>query len=99
MHDNLYSGIQDYAATTVMTKTVYSPDVSPYFFIDTDGDGDTDPEESLTSDNAYKDWTPRLLRVAYNYHYVVKDPGSYTHNPLYVIQVLYDSASLILAGQ
>ena len=40
---------------------------------------------------AYNAWTPRLLRAAYNYQYSVKDPGAFAHNPLYVMQFLYDS--------
>ena len=43
------------------------------------------------SDEAYATWTPRLLQAAYNYQYVAKDPGSYSHNPKYILQLLYDS--------
>jgi hypothetical protein len=39
----------------------------------------------------YVTWTPRLLQAAYNYQYVDKDPGSYSHNPKYIMQLLYDS--------
>ena len=39
----------------------------------------------------YSTWTPRLLQAAYNYAYVAKDPGSYAHNPRYILQLLYDS--------
>ena len=39
----------------------------------------------------YATWTPRLLQAAYNYEFVVKDPGSYSHNPKYIMQLLYDS--------
>jgi len=39
----------------------------------------------------YRTWTPDLLKAAYNYHYVIKDPGSYSHNPRYIMQLLYDS--------
>jgi hypothetical protein len=31
------------------------------------------------------------LRAAYNYQYVQKDPGAFTHNAPYILQVLYDS--------
>ena len=34
---------------------------------------------------------PVLLRAAYNYQYVQKDPGAFAHNGQYVIQVLYDT--------
>ena len=36
-------------------------------------------------------WTPRLLRAAYNYQYIQKDPGVFAHNPMYAAQVLYDA--------
>ena len=39
----------------------------------------------------YTTWTPRLLQASYNYQYVTKDPGAYSHNPRYVIQLMYDS--------
>jgi hypothetical protein len=39
----------------------------------------------------YTTWTPDLLQAAYNYHYAAIDPGSYSHNPKYVMQLLYDS--------
>jgi hypothetical protein len=41
----------------------------------------------------YATWTPRLLQAAYNYQYADKDPGSYSHNPRYIVQLLYDSIS------
>jgi len=40
---------------------------------------------------AYTTWTPRLLQAAYNYQYAVADSGSYSHNPKYILQLLYDS--------
>jgi len=49
----------------------------PYFFDDTG-------EE-------FANWTPRLLRAAYNYHYAAKDHGGYAHNYRYLIQLMYDS--------
>jgi hypothetical protein len=39
----------------------------------------------------YTTWTPDLLQAAFNYHYAAKDPGSYSHNPKYIMQLLYDS--------
>ena len=41
--------------------------------------------------NRYQNWTPRLLKAAYNYQFIAKDPGAYTHNPHYAIQLLQDS--------
>lgn len=39
----------------------------------------------------YESWTPRLLRAAYNYPWVAKDPGAFAHNGKYILQVLCDS--------
>jgi hypothetical protein len=39
----------------------------------------------------YATWAPRMLQSAYNYHYVALDSGSYSHNPKYILQLLYDS--------
>ena len=36
-----------------------------------------------------------MLRGAYNYQYVAKDPGAFAHNGLYVIQVLIDSIDVV----
>lgn len=49
-----------------------------------------DPDE-VTRDNAFIDWTPRLLMAVYNYQYVMKDPGGFAHNGQYIVQLLYDS--------
>ena len=43
------------------------------------------------ADEKYTTWTPDLLQAAYNYQYAAKDPGSYSHNPKYIMQLLYDS--------
>jgi hypothetical protein len=90
MNETLYACMQDYAANTAGTPLVYSSSAYPYFFIDTNGDGVPDPDETNYG-NQYNTWTPRLLQAAYNLQYASKDPGAYTHNPDYVIQVLYDS--------
>ncbi len=89
MRDTLWAAAQQYAADTVGTAIVYSDSSYPYFFVDTNGNGEADADE-VNSDNSFKAWTPRLLRAAYNYQYSGKDPGSFTHNPQYIIQVLYD---------
>jgi hypothetical protein len=86
----LYGAIQVYAADTAGSPIVYDAGSYPYFFIDTNANGSTDQSE-LSSDNSYKTWTPRLLRAAYNYQWVQKDPGAFTHNGKYILQVLYDS--------
>lgn len=90
MHETLLTAIQSYAADKAGTAIAYSDSAYPYFFIDTNGNGTADPEE-MNNDNRFNAWTPRLLRAAYNYQYVQKDPGAFTHNAPYILQVLYDS--------
>jgi hypothetical protein len=90
MSDALYAAMQDYAANTVGTGIVYDSHAYPYFFMDTNGNGEADPDEANYG-NQYASWTPRLLKGAYNYQYAQKDPGAFAHNAKYVLQVLYDS--------
>ncbi|MEA3336360.1 MAG: hypothetical protein U9R25_10650 [Chloroflexota bacterium] len=90
MADKLYEAMQLYSAEVVGAPIVYESHSYPYFFNDTSGDGVADPDEAIYP-NAYSSWTPNLLKAAYNYQYVQKDPGAFAHNGKYVIQVLYDS--------
>lgn len=66
----------------------------PYFTKDLNGNGVQDPDEAVRT-NAYTSFTPNLLTAAYNYHFVMKEPGSFTHNPKYAIQLLIDSLAAI----
>lgn len=95
--DDLYARIQTYAADVAGTPIVYDAHAYPYFFVDTNGNGVLDPDEANYG-NSYKAWTPNLLRAAYNFQYMQKDPGVYAHNPRYALQVLYDSIQAI-AGE
>jgi hypothetical protein len=90
MHDKLLVAIQVYAKNTAGVAIAYDPKTYPYFVIDSNNNGNADPDEVNTK-NKYNAWTPRLLRAAYNYIYVSSDPGAFAHNSTYVIQVLYDS--------
>jgi len=90
MHQALYQAIQTYAAETVGVGIVYDPYVYPYFFTDTNNNGTADADE-VNFGNRYANWTPRLLRAAYNYQWVARDPGAFAHNGKYILQVLYDS--------
>ena len=90
MSQGLYAAMQDYATGVTGTPIVYEPHTYPYFFSDTDGNGEADEGEAVY-DNRYAAWTPRLLRAAYNYQYTRKDPGAFAHNPKYILQFLYDS--------
>ncbi|MGC8875056.1 MAG: polyheme membrane-associated cytochrome C, partial [Chloroflexia bacterium] len=90
LHEKLYAAIQAYAKNVAGSPIAYSPAAYPYFFIDTNGNGQVDPDEA-NAGNRYASWTPRLLRAAYNYQYVAKDPGAFAHNGKYILQVLYDT--------
>jgi hypothetical protein len=91
MKELLLEAIMDYAMDNPDTEAiVYNPHGFPYFFIDTNENRVADPDESNMG-NRYATWTPRLLRAAYNYQWVSKDPGAYAHNPMYTMQILYDS--------
>jgi hypothetical protein len=86
----LLQAIQSYAKDVANTQIAYSPDAYPYFFIDTNGNGQVDKDEA-TAQNGYKAFTPRLLKAAYNYQVSIKDPGAFAHNAKYIIELLYDS--------
>ncbi len=88
MQEALLVAIQAYAQDTVGTAIAYNGQAYPYFFTDTNGNGEVgDGEEG------YATWTPRLLRAAYNYQWATKDPGAFAHNGKYILQTLYDSLS------
>ncbi len=86
---DLYAAIQDYAEKKAGTPIVYDPNSYPYFFVDANKDGKPDTNDK--GPIGYNAWTPRLLKAAYNYQYSIKDPGAFAHNPMYVMQFLYDS--------
>jgi ferredoxin len=90
LEDALLAAIQAYATDTIGTSIVYDSHSHPYWFIDSDSNGTAEQTE-VNGDNRYATWTPTLLRAAYNYHYIQKDPGVFAHNPDYALQILYDS--------
>ena len=81
----LYAAIRAYAAAAG-TPIVYDSHSHPYFFIDTNGNGQADEGEAR-----YNAFTPRLLKATYNLQVSIKDPGAFAHNGKYIIQLLYDS--------
>ncbi len=85
----LMTAIQSYGKDVAGTAVGYSAAAYPYFFADPNADGTLDEAEAVF-DNAYKAWTGRLLRAAYNYQTSVKDPGAFAHGGKYIIQLLYD---------
>ncbi|MFN8412149.1 MAG: hypothetical protein U0Z26_07160 [Anaerolineales bacterium] len=90
LQEKLMAEVQKYAADKAGAAIVYSPDAYPYFFADTNANGTVDDGEAVFP-NAYKNWTPRLLKAAYNYQVSVKDPGAFAHGPKYIIELLHDS--------
>jgi hypothetical protein len=89
--------IQTYASEVSGTPIAYDVAAYPYFFVDTDENGEVDEEEAV-SDNGYKAFAPVLLTAAYNYQVSMKDPGAFAHNPKYIIELLYDSIEALNAG-
>ena len=90
LHARLYEAIREYARSIVGLPIAHHPDSFPYFFADQNDDGRVRGDEASPA-NRYANWTPRLLRAAYNYQFVDKDPGGFVHNPKYLLQVTYDS--------
>jgi hypothetical protein len=83
----LYDYIRVYAKDVIGTPIAYSETAYPYFFVDTNDNGVVDPEETTS----YSQFTPRLLRAAYNLQVSMKDPNSFAHNGKYMIELVYDS--------
>lgn len=90
LQEMLYEALQNYASEVVGTPLAYNGGSYPYFFVDTDGDGEAGEGEANYG-NRYTAFTPVLLQASYNYQVAQKDPGGYTHNPKYHIELLYDS--------
>lgn len=86
MHRALYQTIRNYANQTAGAPIAFGPGY-PYWFADPNNNGTVDQGEN----GRYLNWTPELLRAAYNYTWVAKDPGAFAHNNEYVLQFLYDS--------
>ncbi len=85
----LHDMIKSYASDVAEVPMVYDGNRYPYFFTDANGDGVIDQAEGKVV--RYNAWTPRSLRTAYNWKLVTADPGNYAHNPLYALELLYDS--------
>ena len=77
LQETLLAEIQNYATETAGAEIAYDAATYPYFM---GADG-----------KAYPNWTPRLLKAAYNYQVSLKDPGAFAHGNKYIVQLLYDS--------
>ena len=91
LRERLLSAIQDYAKTVSGKPVAYSDEAYPYFFVDSNGNGKVDADEAKVP-NRYKTWTPRLMKAAYNYQFITKDPGAFAHNPVYASELLLELA-------
>lgn len=90
VQDALQKAIYAYAKEVAGLGIVYDGATYPYFLQDQDGDGKADKNDKGGA-VAYSKFTARLLKAAYNYQIVAKDPGIFAHNPKYGIQLMYDS--------
>ena len=82
MGEVLYAAMQAYSQSTAgVDPIVYDSHAYPYFFND--------------AGDRYATFTPNLLRAAYNYQYLQKDPGAFAHNGAYIIQIIYDSIDAV----
>lgn len=90
MRELLLKGLKAYAGDVTGSPIGYTDKAHPYFFNDLDGDGTISEDEAQPS-NKFASWTPRLLKAAYNFQFVAKDPGAYAHNAPYVLQLMHDS--------
>lgn len=77
LQERLLSDIQKYAQDKLGAEIKYDAATYPYFM---GADG-----------AAYPNWTPRLLKAAYNYQVSKKDPGAFAHGNKYIVQLLFDS--------
>lgn len=96
LHAQLGEAIENYARDVIGMPIIYASSGFPYFFNDSDDNGEVTEGEAAFP-NRYLSWTPRLLRAAYNYQFVAKDTAAYTHNPHYALQLLYDSLESLSA--
>jgi hypothetical protein len=90
LRTTLYSAMQAYAKDVAKTPIVYDTATYPYFFVDTNGNGQPDKDETVSA-NGFKAWTARLAKAAYNYQTSIKDPGFFAHNAKYAVELIYDS--------
>jgi len=86
LQESLLKAITAYATEVSTQAIVYDPASHPYFFGDDNANAAKDEGEA-----AYKGWTGRRSKAAYNYQFSLKDPGAFAHNPSYIIELLYDS--------
>jgi hypothetical protein len=97
LRTTLYGAIQAYCRDVVGLPIVYDSHSYPYWFNDTNGNGDADPDE-VSFGNRYTTFTTRSLKSTYNFQYATKDPGGFAHNGKFIIQIVHDSIQDMNAG-
>ncbi|HZW37197.1 MAG TPA: hypothetical protein VFF01_09655, partial [Candidatus Deferrimicrobiaceae bacterium] len=92
--NRLLLAIQAYAAAPPPAgrgiPIAYDPATNPYWFKDNNGNGIVDANEAVNA-NRYAVFDAKLLKAAYNFQVVQKEPCGYVHNQRYILQLLYDS--------
>jgi predicted CXXCH cytochrome family protein len=91
LEEKLYRAIQRYASGELGQPICYSVDAYPYWFRSASGANAECTDDEAVSDNGFDQWSPRLVRAAYNYQMARKDPGAYVHNGRYIVKLLHDS--------
>jgi hypothetical protein len=84
----MYAQMQAYG-TSIGAPIIHDSHSYPYFFIDTNGNGEVDAGEATRS-NSYS-FDAKMLRAAYNYQMTLKEPHGYIHNSRYIAQLIVDS--------
>src|SRR5690606_27186471 len=75
--EQLFALMADYAREVAGAAMVYDASRHPYFFADHNEDGL--PDQSDGAPIPYANWTPRLLKAAYNWKFVGADAGIHVH--------------------
>lgn len=86
----LNTALQRYSQEVIAKPIAYDSERYPYFFNDTNSDGELADDEAAFP-NSFASWSPRLLKAAYNLHLASKDKGGYAHGGKYIIELLHDS--------
>jgi len=81
-----YSAAANIAGKTGATYVVYDAAQNSYWFVDTNKDGIRQSTETSSPK-----FDAKALRATFNYNFSIKEPGSWAHNPKFVLQELYDS--------
>jgi hypothetical protein len=93
LRDVLGTQIETYAKKSG-TPIFYNPDAYPYWFVAA-ADGKSALKDKDGKTTAYNAWTANLLKAAYNYNFLRKNPGAAVHNAKYIIQIIIDSIEVL----